>query len=87
VDSAEVRAALRRCRTAQTAPPREGFTAFNARQVAEEIAAQTSTNRTDSLFELRRWAVTVGAYIKPAVLPPTKPRPLFLYVPDRLVPP
>jgi hypothetical protein len=88
VDFAEVRAALRRCRTAQTAPSREGFTAFNARKVAKEIAAQNGADRIDVLFELRAWAPTVGGCVKPQATdePPTTPRPLFLYVPDRLVP-
>ena len=40
------------------------------------------------LFELRRWALTVGGYVKPKATDkaPAAPRTLFLYVPDRLVP-
>jgi hypothetical protein len=88
VDSATVRAAFASSRIAFTAPPREGFTAFNARGVAKEIAAQTGAGRIETLFELRTWAATVGGFVKPKVAdqPPTAPRTLFLYVPDRLVP-
>jgi hypothetical protein len=88
VDSATVRAALASSRIALTAPPREGFTAFNARGVAREIAAQTGAGRVEMLFDLRAWAATVGGFVKPkaADQPPTAPRTLFLYVPDRLVP-
>jgi len=88
MDSTAVRGALARCRVAQTAPRRVGFTAFNARQVAKEIAGQTGAGWMDVLFELRRWALTVGGYVKPKATDeaPAAPRTLFLYVPDRLVP-
>jgi hypothetical protein len=88
INSAAVRAALASSRIALTAPPREGFTAFNARGVAKEIAAQTGANRIDVLFDLRAWAVTVGGCVKPKPMegPPTTTRTLFLYVPYRLVP-
>ncbi|HVP74749.1 MAG TPA: hypothetical protein VMS63_01915 [Gaiellaceae bacterium] len=88
MDDADVRAALARCAVAQTAPRREGFTAFNARSVAREVAAQTGAGWMEMPFELRRWAASVGGVVKPKDVdpPPTTPRPLFLYVPDRLVP-
>ena len=88
IDSAAVRAALASSRIAFTAPSRDGFTAFNARGVAKEIAAQTGADRIETLFELRAWAATVGGFVKPkaAARPPSAPRTLFLYVPDRFVP-
>lgn len=88
IDSAAVRAALASSRIAFTAPPREGLTAFNARGVAKAIAGQTGAGRVETLFELRAWAATVGGFVKPKVVdqPPTAPRTLFLYVPDRFVP-
>jgi hypothetical protein len=78
--------ALASSRIASTAPPREGFTAFNARWVAKEIAARTGAGRIETLFELRTWAATVGGFVKPKIAdqPPTAPRTLFLYVPNRL---
>jgi len=87
VDSPAVSAALARCRIAQTAPRREGYVAFNARHIAREIAAQTKANPVDVLFELRVWAVAVGGAVKLRASDgrPTTPRPLFLYVPARLV--
>ena len=65
-----------------------GLTAFNARGVAKAIAGQTGAGRVETLFELRAWAATVGGFVKPKVVdqPPTAPRTLFLYVPDRFVP-
>jgi len=86
MDSADVCAALVRCRVAQTAPRREGFAVFNARDVAREIAAQTGADWMEMLFELRRWAASVGGVVKPKDVdqPPAAPRPLFLYVPDRI---
>ena len=88
MDSTAVRAALASSRVAFKAPLREGFSAFNARAVAKEIAVQTGADRTDVLFELRTWAATVGGCVRPKTTdgPPKAPRPLFLYVPDRLVP-
>ena len=88
MDYASVRAALATSRRAFTAPPHDGFTAFDARKVAKEISAQTGSDRTEVLFELRAWAPTVGGYVKPKPVdgPPTTTRTLFLYVPDRLVP-
>jgi len=82
-----VRAALVRCRVAQTAPRREGFAVFDARKVAKELAAQTGGDWTEMLFELRRWAATVGGTVRPraAAQPPTAPRPLFLYLPNAVV--
>jgi len=88
MDSAAVSAALATSRIASTAPRREGFTAFNAREVAKQIAAQNGADRVEVLFELRAWAATVGGCVKPPAAdgPPTTPRALFLYLPDRLVP-
>ena len=87
IDSAAVRAALALSRIALTAPPREGFTAYNARGVAKEIAAQTGAGRIETLFDLRAWAPTVGGFVKPKSPDDPDGSPtLFLYVPDRLVP-
>ena len=86
MDSA-VRAALAVCKVVQAVPRREGFTAFDARAVAQQIAVQTGADRTAVLFELRAWAQRSGGSIKPRACPEpvTRPRTLFLYVPDRLV--